>query len=1713
MDQAVAALLPQIIGDIHTAIGRATLIRAGIANEVKVGDPVLAGDVIETAADGHVGIRFVDGTLFMLSSGTQLVLDEFVCGPDGISHSALFAVTKGSFAFKAGHLAKAGSLQIETPVGSIRGRTHAGGFGMLSLAALTFATMSDVQAADPNATFLDDDSITYKDLEHGVFELWTKEPIPRHLVIEDPGQTVVVTRIGSSVSVNSVANSAARMDELQAAQQAVLSNFAKGYGPPGSSTPFLFNPALLQPINYSQPGAPTDQNSLPPLDVAPNRIFDPGLPPPLPPVPPSLGAAPSPIEIDTSVFDTFSDTSGTFTATSPRAGATLVFSISGGTPGNTVLNGVTYTMSQTGLFGTLYLNSASGAYTFVPNNDAINALKTDTTQNFIITVSDGTLSDTETFTIHIHGVEDAAIISGTATGAVIEVRNVIDATPGTLTTTGTLTDTDPDDPPNTFTAVSSPTRSTGGYGTFTMTTAGTWIYTLDKTNSAVQALAVGATLTDSFTVTSIDGTPKVVTITIHGPMIGVTGTAPSLTLSETHLTATAFDGNIAGSAPDATLTTTSGDFSTVFASVQGVDGATISYALSITGGYGTASGLIDSHTGQADVLVLNGNTIEGHVGTTGGTLAFTITVDPATGRVTFTEYRPVTQPSGTNPDGGEGVSLTAGTVNLTATVTDVNGNFQTASFDLGSRLTLTDDGPTIAAAATAPSLTLSETHLTATALDDNIAGSSPNASLTTTSGEFSTAFTSVQGADGATIGYALSITGGNGTASGLIDSHTGLADVLVLNGNTIEGHVGTTGGALAFTITLDPTTGRVSFTEYRPVTQPFGTNPDGGEGASLTSGVVKLTATITDKDGDFQTASIDLGSRLTITDDGPTIGDFSHATILAKEGQIANGTFNVSFGADGEAAMRVAVHNGTVDGYNLATTDLGGGITSVHVTGNGDDYTFYYTTHAVNGGVQLNAFFTNTGGTLSDPFFTLQINPDGTYTVDIEGVGFLQQVTVSGSDFGASSSGQSSLTSPDGLLVITGEFNGAPADVKASNNGIAVGDTGLQMDQQETLVLKFTPQQTDVSFNLTQWQGNGTADVVFKIADGATDVHDFSISIAKPSGDAHIVVEKTSNPALVNTVAFDSSTSTYTLYVGADFNQIGVSYDHAVSGNATFTVNNITYGAGTKIPSTDLLFDVTAADVDGDTSTTSLQVDLLGVTNVASSLISSAAPQLASTTVNGTNDAAVTSGTTTTGSATTQVSSPTPSNKASGTLAMTAAGVWTHTAGNASPSGGAQLTGSNGDDVFVFLTAADSNSTRFDTITDFTSGSDKINLAAFGALAFIHLDPTSTAVPPHTIAWIYDRAANETIVYVNPTDQTLGIGDKALLEVHLQGVASLQEADFIHHAATATAAVDQTIDHALVATTTGDVLVTYSAEVSVEATNSESTSVTDRDWTLPDDERFNFHFTRDNVDSTGPGRPGHSGEVTAYATEDSNGDPAIVLAGAPSNEHQHGHGTSVVDSFFTLDHGAGHTSADGAASGEATGASPGGSAIDHAAFTLVNAIAEARHAEHDATPGNGGGPHESQRDQHSAPGNDSSAAESQHADNGAAADHGGGPDQSQRDLHTASLDNGSNNPHPESNRGGGGPDHPVPAAAHAETAAAPGPVDSFQFKNDIAAARHADNFELTPDVSTEHGAHGAGNGAHAAIPETGPTEFALAEQTAVDHGAGAQHHVQHDLIV
>jgi VCBS repeat-containing protein len=197
----------------------------------------------------------------------------------------------------------------------------------------------------------------------------------------------------------------------------------------------------------------------------------------------------------------------------PAAIGTLTATDVDNAPGFTAVN--CPTASDAG-YGTFTM-TADGVwiYKLDDSNCAVQALNVGgtLTDTFKVTSLDGTA---QLVTVTIHGTNDAAIICGTKEGSVIEAGGVANSVSCKPTATGTLTDTDVDNSANTFTAIDTPKASTGGYGTFTMTTDGVWTYTLDNTNCTVQALNVCDKLTDCFTVTTIDGTPQVVKITING---------------------------------------------------------------------------------------------------------------------------------------------------------------------------------------------------------------------------------------------------------------------------------------------------------------------------------------------------------------------------------------------------------------------------------------------------------------------------------------------------------------------------------------------------------------------------------------------------------------------------------------------------------------------------------------------------------------------------------------------------------------------------------------------------------------------------------------------------------------------------------------------------------------------------------------------------------------------------------------------------------------------------------------------------------------------------------------------------------------------------------------------------------------------------------------------------------------------------------------------
>ena len=189
---------------------------------------------------------------------------------------------------------------------------------------------------------------------------------------------------------------------------------------------------------------------------------------------------------------------------------------------------------------------------------------------YTIRLGNGTLS-MATLTITLTGTNDAPVIGATSqvAGTVVEAGSLDNGTAvaGTPTASGTMVASDVD-------SGASQTWSTPAagadspYGSFAITAAGVWTYTLD--NAAAGSLAEGASATESFTVTVTDefgaSATQTVTLTLTGtndaPVIAVVGTdTASATIAETN----------AGLTKSGTLTVTDADTSdTINSAVTGV---------------------------------------------------------------------------------------------------------------------------------------------------------------------------------------------------------------------------------------------------------------------------------------------------------------------------------------------------------------------------------------------------------------------------------------------------------------------------------------------------------------------------------------------------------------------------------------------------------------------------------------------------------------------------------------------------------------------------------------------------------------------------------------------------------------------------------------------------------------------------------------------------------------------------------------------------------------------------------------------------------------------------------------------------------------------------------------------------------------------------------------------------------------------------------------
>ncbi|KNY10793.1 hypothetical protein AKG08_13705, partial [Achromobacter piechaudii] len=167
--------------------------------------------------------------------------------------------------------------------------------------------------------------------------------------------------------------------------------------------------------------------------------------------------------------------------------------------------------SATGTYGSFAVD-ASGKWTYTLDNDAAQALKTGDvkTETYNVQVSDGHGGfDTKTVTVTINGADDGAVVTPSKPGD--DAGSVKEDT--TYTTGGKLDVVDPDAGEAAFNPV---TDKTSDHGTFSIDANGNWTYSLNNEDPKVQALAVGETLTETFTVTTVDGTQAQIVVTING---------------------------------------------------------------------------------------------------------------------------------------------------------------------------------------------------------------------------------------------------------------------------------------------------------------------------------------------------------------------------------------------------------------------------------------------------------------------------------------------------------------------------------------------------------------------------------------------------------------------------------------------------------------------------------------------------------------------------------------------------------------------------------------------------------------------------------------------------------------------------------------------------------------------------------------------------------------------------------------------------------------------------------------------------------------------------------------------------------------------------------------------------------------------------------------------------------------------------------------------
>ncbi len=932
---------------------------------------------------------------------------------------------------------------------------------------------------------------------------------------------------------------------------------------------------------------------------------------------------------------------------------------------------VTTTAPQTGAYGTVTI-AANGSYSFTLNNanPAVQTLGVGQTltQSFNYTISDGNGgTSTSTLTITITGTNDGPV-------ATPDVATIAEDTVAPITGNVLTNDTDVDTG-DTLT-VTTTGAQTGPFGTVTIAADGTYSFTLNNGNAAVQALGVGQSLTQAFNYTISDGhggtSTSTLTITITGTNDGPVATPDVATIAED--TVAPITGNVLANDTDVdtgdtlTVTTTgaqTGPYGTVTIAADGTYSFTLnngnaavqalgvgqtltqSFNYTISDGHGgtststltvTITGTNDGPTANADVAVIAEDTI---APITGNVLTNDTDVDTGD-TLTVTTTGAQTGPFGTvtiAADGTYSFALNNGNAAVQAlgvgqsltqafnyTISDGHGGTSTSTLTI--TITGTNDGP-VANADVAVIAEDAVAPVTGNVLTNDTDVDTGDVLTVTTTGGQAGAYGSVTIA--ATGAYSYTLNSANPLVQAL-----GVGQTLTetFNYSISDGHGGTSTSTLTITITG---------TNDGPVA-----NADVAVIAEDT--VAPVTGNVLTNDTD-----VDTGDVLTVTTTGGQTGTYGSVTIAA------NGSYSYALNNANPAVQALGVGQTLTETFNYSISDGHGGTSSSTLTitiagtndgpvANPDTNTVAEdTVAAVTGNVLTNDTDVDTGDTLTvtttgaqtGPFGTVTIAADGTYSfalnngnAAVQALGVGQSLTQA---FNYTISDGHGGTSTSTLTItITGTNDGptANADVATIAEDTVAPVTGNVLtndtdpDSGDTLTVTTTAPQTgpygtvtinangSYSFALN----NGSA-AVQALGVGQTLTQSFNYTISDGHGgtststltitiigtndgpvavaDTATIAEDTAAPVAGNVLTNDTDVDTGdVLTVTTTGGQTGTygSVTIAANGAYSYTLNNANpavqaLGVGQTLTET---FNYSISDGHGGTSTSTLTITITG---------------------------------------------------------------------------------------------------------------------------------------------------------------------------------------------------------------------------------------------------------------------------------------------------------------------------------------------------------------------------------------------------------------------------------------------------------------------------------------------------------------------------------------